>query len=1014
MSEHEEAALLRLAESVADGKPVDWEAASLSGEASLQRIKRLQILASIASACGMPPAPPAVALKGDVLFHWGHLEVRAKIGEGVFGDVYRAWETTLEREVAVKFLRAGATPDAAHILQEGRNLAKIRHPGVVTVYGAEQLDGRVGIWMEYVRGRTLEDILQEEGPLTASEALRIGIDLCRALAAVHGAGLVHRDIKARNVVRQDDGRIVLMDFGTGIEAKPKTDTTPAFAGTPVYLAPEILRGESASPQSDVYGLGVLLYRLVTRAYPIVGTDLDALRSAHARGETRPLHDLRADLPAPFVHVVKTALAADPRQRFASAARMERALVAALDAPRAAAKRRAHFVRLAAVAVLGVCIAIAVHRWANRPQVPAANRNCIVVTDFVNETQDEELDGLASMLITSLEQSRAISVLTRSRMNDYLKSAGKLQSDRIDAERGREICRRAGAGVLVLPSIRQLGDGYRLQLDAIEPRRNRRLFSAEDAAPGKNDVPARIDALAERVRIAMKEEPSAIRATGRSVAQITTGSVRAYRHYERAEAHIDRLEMQEARTELETAVALDSSFGLAHGRLAYVYWWQNDAAGESRQLAKAIRLIDRIPERQRYLLRAQSAMADRQGLEAARAILLEMERFYPDEKEMLYDIGDYSSHLNEFPTAIQYLEKVIAMDADFIRALQHLARVYRDMGRRDLFLAWARRYAAADSSWDAVNLLGTAQVAAGDAATGIETLIRGGRLASVRRDELAMSLADAYVFQGRTMQAGAVWDRLIGGPAPAPALFVYQERADGAAHRGAYREALADLDRAIETARRQPNPVEEAMAQISAAYVWMLGRNDARTALERMRQCATLAGSITYRDTYFNYWVYWGGLFKLQLLNGDLAAAEAIAKQKFAADKWYGPYVAAYLHAARGECAPAQAAASRILEWGPAEENIEMLYFLARCHRDHGQLDQAAEFSQRLQSLYSNLTLGTPYYAKSMLLLGEIQQQRGDKRLAAASYEKLIDLWRAADADTPDLLTARARLQELTR
>lgn len=168
----------------------------------------------------------------------------------------------------------------------------------------------------------------------------------------------------------------------------------------------------------------------------------------------------------------------------------------------------------------------------------------------------------------------------------------------------------------------------------------------------------------------------------------------------------------------------------------------------------------------------------------------------------------------------------------------------------------------------------------------------------------------------------------------------------------------------------------------------------------------------HRDTYFHYWPYWGGLFKLHLLSGDLTAADALAKRRFAADKWYGPYVDAYLHAARGHCAQAAAAASRILEWGPADENIPLLFFLARCQLEHGETDEAVESLLGLQSLYSHLTLGTPYYARSLALLGEAYERRGDAQSAARSYSRLLDLWSEGDPALPDRLAARRRLDKL--
>ena len=153
------------------------------------------------------------------------------------------------------------------LLQEGRALAKIRHNNVVNVLGVEAHGDRVGLCMEFVRGKTLADIVRGQGKLSAAEAVLIGEDLCRALSAVHGAGFIHRDVKAKNVMRDDTGRIVLMDFGTGRTAEAQEGTSDR-AGTPLYMAPEVLEGGQASARSDVYSLGVLLYHLVTGEYPV--------------------------------------------------------------------------------------------------------------------------------------------------------------------------------------------------------------------------------------------------------------------------------------------------------------------------------------------------------------------------------------------------------------------------------------------------------------------------------------------------------------------------------------------------------------------------------------------------------------------------------------------------------------------------------------------------------------------------------------------------------------------------
>jgi eukaryotic-like serine/threonine-protein kinase len=831
---------------------------------------------------------------------------------------------------------------------------------------------------------------------------------------VHGAGLVHRDVKTRNVVREDSGRIVLMDFGAGLDLRNGTDESGGITGTPIYLAPEVLRGEPASPRSDLFSLGVLLYRLVTRGYPFAGDTLDALRESHARGDMRPLGGARPGLPAAFRRVVERALAPDPAARFAGAAEMEAALVAALDAPRRAARRRAIIaagVAAVAVTALGIALAgrhprtVAPGTFRDRPQV--------AVADITDDAHDPGLDVLPGMLAIALEQSRGLMVLTHSQMSDLLAGAGQQADARIDQSLGLEVCRGQRATALLVPSVRRAGNDYRMTLAALEPEHGRRLFTISAVARGRDGLAMAVDSLAQRVRGRLERGPESSRAALLPVAQITTPRLDAYERYDRGERLIDRLAMTEARAELERAVALDSSFALAHARLAYVCWWLNDDAEERAQLAAAFQLIDRVPDRYRFKLRAQGAMAERQGLEVARSILLDMERFYPNDKEMLYDIGDYSSHLNEFPQAIQYLERVIAVDPHFARALQHLARVYRDMGRSDRFLQLAKRYAAADSVWDAYVLLGNALVASGDVETGIAMLARGRAVAPDHGTDYTMFIARARLFEGRCAEGRRELDeRLRTASGPIQRAGALHERALGSIHCGACAAALADLDRAVTLARQGRDIPTEARSRMEAAGLLMLAWNDRAAAFRRIAGFERAESAITYRDAYFDYWPWWGGLFKLHLLDGNLGAAEALARRKFVADKWYGPYVEAYLDAARGNCAQAAADASRILEWGPADENISLLYFLARCQLEHGLAGEAVASLRGLQSLYSHLTLGTPLYAKSLVLLGEAYERSGDPESAAASNARLLDPRRAGDPPLPDCLEARRRLDRL--
>jgi serine/threonine protein kinase/Tol biopolymer transport system component len=348
--------LEELAEAVLLGQNIDWASAeSSAGAANREAVRQLKVLARIAElhrnlAYDIPSeAPPK-------LERWGRLELLECIGRGSFGEVYRAWDPKLDREVAVKLLHSnGGQSEGATVLREARLLARVRHPNVVTVYDADEIEGRVGLWMEFIHGRDLEQILGERRRFDDREVTRIGIEVCRALSAVHGAGLLHRDIKAQNVMQTGDGRLVLMDFGTGRELEQTPSLDVDTAGTPLYLAPELFNGAEATTRSDVYSMGVLLFHLLTGAYPVRGGTVREVQDAHARGERLDVVAKAPGVNKTLATAIGRAVEPDPSNRFASS----REMLAALDnvQRRAETRRRKHsWLAFAAVSVVAVAVA----------------------------------------------------------------------------------------------------------------------------------------------------------------------------------------------------------------------------------------------------------------------------------------------------------------------------------------------------------------------------------------------------------------------------------------------------------------------------------------------------------------------------------------------------------------------------------------------------------------------------------------------------------------------------------
>jgi len=263
---HEEPAdpqLLSIAGSISDREPVDWDDLRRQLPADQAAVvDQLRFVESVARLGEqMPPA-------------WGPYAIVGEIGRGAFGTVYRAYDSQLHREVALKVIRPvhpGAPFDPEHALDEARRLARVNHPNVVRVFHADRMDDEVGMAMELIPGDTLDALVKQRGPFSADEAALIGMDLCRALAAVHGTDTLHGDVKAHNVMRGAGGRITLTDFGTSKDlSRQQLRVDGDFAGTPLYLAPEVFTGAPRTIASDIYSLGVLLFYLVSGTYPVDG------------------------------------------------------------------------------------------------------------------------------------------------------------------------------------------------------------------------------------------------------------------------------------------------------------------------------------------------------------------------------------------------------------------------------------------------------------------------------------------------------------------------------------------------------------------------------------------------------------------------------------------------------------------------------------------------------------------------------------------------------------------------
>lgn len=560
MTADEEAQVEHLASAFVDGADIDWQAAESGASTPSQRamVGNLRVLASVASVHAASES------------RWGDLRIIERIGHGAFGDVYRAWDPRLDREVALKLLRRGeiATSPAATI-EEGRLLACVRHPNVVTVYGAERRDGCVGLWMEFIQGRTLEQIVKQDGALSALEAALVGAAVCQAVSAVHAAGLLHRDIKTHNVMREHGGRIVLMDFGVGQDLAADDPQARDLAGTPLYLAPELLEGAAASVASDIYSMGVLLFRLVTGGYPLTGQGLEEIRGRHQRGERTRLRDARPNLPSRFITIVERATAADPKDRFRTAGEMESGLVECLR-PRPdadpAGERQPIVLRRAVRWLLPAAVGVLLlgnggSRVRSPLSEPAPPRfSALAVLPFHDASPQGDAgdlaDAITDALIGELSRVRPLRVVSRTSSMFY-KGSPRL---------ARDVGQELGVGAVVEGSVRHTADRYQFDLRLVDTQSDKTVWTErfEGRFEDLFDVQAAMSgAIAYELRATLP-------ATARMNRMV---DAKAYLAHLKGRALLSKRtaeDMRRARAMFEQAIDVDPTYAPSYAGLADAY------------------------------------------------------------------------------------------------------------------------------------------------------------------------------------------------------------------------------------------------------------------------------------------------------------------------------------------------------------------------------------------------------------------------------------------------------------
>ncbi len=622
----------------------------------------------------------------------GSYEIIAPLGAGGMGEVYRARDTRLKREVAIKVLPqdvASSPERLARFEREATTVAGLSHPNIVTLFSIEEVEGTRFLTMELVDGRSLDQSVVPGG-LPAARVVELGIALADALAAAHEKGVVHRDLKPANVMLTKDGRVKVLDFGLAKLAMPDSNreltqaatmTTPLSGdghviGTVPYMAPEQVRGDAVDMRTDLFALGIVLYELASGKRPFVGETHVDIGHAILREAPKPLRTLH--LPRDLDRIVSRCLEKNPRERFQTALDVSnelRALRKALEQSESGVVARPVTDKVASIAVL-----------------PFANRSASADDEYFS-------DGLADELLSVLSKIKGLRVTART-------SSFQFRGSKEDVP---TIGRKLDVATLLEGSVRKAGNRIRVSVQLVNVADSSHLWS-ETYDRTLDDIFTVQDDIAQSVVKALRvtllgdsaDSDASVRAKADVVAAVTGHgqNAEAHRLYLQGKYFVDRLtEADTARGigYLEQALALDATHAAAWSALSRAH--ANSGGFSWEPLLEAFRLARAAAERSMELApnlaEAHATMAtihryhdwDWAGAERSCRRALELA---PENAEALHSYGWLCFQLSRFTEAEALLMRSIERDPLTVDGYVGIGMLYRSMGRPAEAEFWLRK------------------------------------------------------------------------------------------------------------------------------------------------------------------------------------------------------------------------------------------------------------------------------------------------------------------------------------
>jgi len=957
-----------------------------------------------------------------------HYEILSKLGEGGMGEVWEANDPRLDRVVAIKLIpkHLSADPTARkRFVHEAKAASSIEHANICTIHEIDETsEGETFIVMPRYQGEPLSELIARER-LPLRDALHIVEDLAGAMAEAHDHDIIHRDVKPANIIIDQNGRPILLDFGL---AKLSTHTqltkTGTTLGTLAYMAPEQAAGGEVDGRADLFSLGVILYELVTGVRPFTGDHDAAVLYSIAHQPAPPLATHDPSLPLALQLIIDRALAKEPKDRYATMHELKEAIKelrrelqigsGSRQSNLGRARTRPRWMAPVA-AVLVIAVALAVWKFLPTGSGEAeAAVHALAIVGFRDLNTPDDLHasaGMIELVNIGLIENSPIRVVSPEYLQDLRRrlfgsGRGPIEDDQI-----LEVARKAGATLLLAGRMGRMGDEQFVTWRLVDTRSGE---SVEARKVEGRKLSVLVDQIVTGVLPVVAEVCGVeVTVTPVAVDRITTESPEAYQHYIAGVLFRENEDNRKALDEFKKAVAADSTFALAHLELGRMYWTylvsvRNEDMANAH-LEQADSLKARLGSKDRLRLEATRYQLQRQIPKSIATYKKILER-WPDDRKMLGELMVLYWMSWDIGAAGMIAEKGLELYPD---NYQDYATIYSDMlvltGRAQEAELAARGYIERDPEelhgWA---LLARVWLRSGEPDSAVAAHQKAVEI-NPSRDRLDWSAYYAYFF-GDLDRAVALLERVLKEndltdydrmytmttSATYPGLSVYYYEG------GHYIKMLEVVDEAQQYSQ-------------DGRSEWAFNKGLALLSIGRAREALEIADEMP--DRYSDLSAPWYSLrlrARAMTALGNLEAARKAVAELYTAQEQYGGKARLLalktevdIALAEKDPATALAALDKMYERGIGVGllDIETREAWARTHHMAGRLAEAAAVHNELLRNYRGHALS--HY--ELGLIYEEMERTGD---AKREFAKFLDMWSKADEGLPQLVDARHRLAAL--